>query len=165
MSAELEILIRGVLIGVGATAAMDLWGLFLKRVFSVPSLDYALVGRWIGHFRQGRFMHESIAKAAPVRGERLIGWGAHYAIGVLFAFLLLMLWGIDWAREPRLLPALIIGLLTVAAPFFIMQPGMGAGIAAARTPNPTSARLRSLATHAVFGIGLYGSAWLLKLLL
>jgi hypothetical protein len=60
-----------------------------------------------------------------------------------------------------LLPALIVGLITVAAPFLIMQPGMGAGIAA-KTPNPTAARLRSLATHAVFGIGLYGSAWLVR---
>jgi len=56
---------------------------------------------------------------------------------------MLMLQGLDWAREPRLLPALIVGLFTVVAPFFVMQPGMGAGIAAAKTPNPTAARLRS----------------------
>lgn len=36
-----------------------------------------------------------------------------------------------------------------------MQPGMGAGIAASRTPNPRAARLQSLVTHAVFGLGLY----------
>jgi hypothetical protein len=162
MSAEMEIAMRAVLIGAGATLVMDLWTLFLKRVFGVRPLDYAMVGRWIGHFRHGSFAHESIAKATPIQGETVIGWGAHYAIGIVFAFLLLMLWGLDWAREPRLLPALIVGLITVAAPFLVMQPGMGAGIAAAKTPNPTAARLRSLATHAVFGIGLYGSAWLVR---
>jgi hypothetical protein len=41
-----------------------------------------------------------------------------------------------------------------------MQPGMGAGIAASKTPNPNVARLRSIVTHTVYGIGLYGSALL-----
>ncbi|MNT97543.1 hypothetical protein D3C72_2398910 [compost metagenome] len=63
--------------------------------------------------------------------------------------------------RPTLAPALIVGLATVAAPFFLMQPGMGAGIAASKTPNPHIARLRSLLTHAVFGIGLYLSGLLL----
>jgi hypothetical protein len=48
-------------------------------------------------------------------------------------------------------------------PFFVMQPAMGAGIAASRTPTPWRNRLRSLATHAVFGCGLYLSAAALKL--
>lgn len=42
-----------------------------------------------------------------------------------------------------------------------MQPAMGAGIAAANTPTPWKNRLRSLANHAVFGLGLYLAAALL----
>ena len=42
-----------------------------------------------------------------------------------------------------------------------MQPGMGAGIAASRTPRPAAARLHSLVTHAIFGIGLYAAGRLL----
>jgi hypothetical protein len=42
-----------------------------------------------------------------------------------------------------------------------MQPGLGLGIAASRTPQPNVARLRSLATHAVFGLGLYAAAAIL----
>ena len=53
---------------------------------------------------------------------------------------------------------LIRSLVTVAAPLFLMQPGMGMGIAASKTPNPNAVRLRSLVTHAVFGAGLYLSA-------
>ena len=41
-----------------------------------------------------------------------------------------------------------------------MQPAMGAGIAASKTPRPRVARLRSLVTHTVYGVGLYVSAWL-----
>jgi Protein of unknown function (DUF2938) len=43
-------------------------------------------------------------------------------------------------------------------PFFIMQPGLGAGIAASRTPKPNASRLRSVVSHFVFGVGLYASA-------
>jgi hypothetical protein len=60
---------------------------------------------------------------------------------------------------------LIVGVLTVAFPFFLMQPGMGAGVAASKTPNPGRARLRSLVTHAVFGAGMYVAALATTLLL
>jgi hypothetical protein len=48
-----------------------------------------------------------------------MGWSAHYGIGVIFAALLLAIWGLDWARQPTLIPALIIGVATVVAPFFL----------------------------------------------
>jgi hypothetical protein len=39
-----------------------------------------------------------------------------------------------------------------------MQPAMGAGIAAAKSPNPTANRVRNLTTHAIYGLGLYVAA-------
>ena len=156
---------RTAAIGVGATALMDLWAVVLKRLFGVPSLDYGMVGRWIGHFPRGRFVQTNIAQASPVRGERIIGWGAHYVIGIILAALLVAIAGPEWTRDPTPLPALAVGVLTVAAPFFVMQPGMGVGIAASKSPNPTMARLRSLVAHLVFGIGLYAAALLSTLLI
>ncbi|MBA4612663.1 DUF2938 domain-containing protein [Stappia taiwanensis] len=154
-------MIGALAIGVGATAFMDLWALLQKRLFGIPALDYRLVGRWIGHFRQGRFSHDAIGKAAPVRREAFLGWTAHYAIGVLFAAVLLFVWEPGWASQPSLAPALIIGLASVLAPFLLMQPGLGAGIAASRTPKPWTARSRSLIAHLSFGIGLYLAGQLL----
>lgn len=166
MSEGVELVARAALIGIGATLVMDGWAAFQKHVLGMPTLDYAMLGRWFGHFLRGRFMHRSIAEASPVRGELMIGWSAHYVIGITYAILLLAIWGLDWARQPSLVPAVVVGVLTVAGPFFIMQPGMGAGIAASNTPNPNGARLRSLAAHTVYGLGLYGSAlvwaWLLR---
>ena len=164
MTDGVEFLTRGVLIGVGAAALIDAWALFARRAFNIKGLDYALLGRWIGHFPRGRFFHERIAAADPIRGERPLGWLAHYSIGIAFAFLLLAIWGLGWARSPTIWPALLIGLGTIVAPWFVLQPGMGAGIAASRTPNPRAARLRNLATHTVYGIGLYGSALALSIL-
>ena len=136
----------------------DLWAAFLKRFFGAPASNWGFVGRWFGHFPRGRFVHDSIAQAPAVRGELVIGWAAHYAIGIIFAALLVAICGLEWARHPTPLPALIFGLVTVAVPFFVMQPAIGAGIAASKTPKPAQARLRSIAGHAVFGIGLYASS-------
>lgn len=150
-----------VLIGVGATAVVDVWSM-AQRALGIATLDYAMVGRWSGYFLRGQFTHSSIAKAAPVPGERLLGWMIHYAVGIAFAGLLVSACRTAWLHDPTWLPALTVGLATVAIPFFVMQPAMGAGIAASRTPAPWMNRLRSLLTHIVFGSGLYLSAVLLN---
>ncbi len=154
-----------VLVGAGATVVADLWAIVRQRVFGIAPPNYGLVGRWFGHMPRGQFVHEAIAKAAPVRGERIIGWTAHYLIGIAFAALLLWIWGIAWLQQPTLAPALIVGVATVAAPLLVLQPGMGAGIAASRTPHPAAARFQSLLMHTVFGFGLYLAGWATKLLL
>ena len=147
-------------IGVGATAVMDVWAVALKRFWCIPSLNLAMVGRWLGHLPRGTVTHANIAQAAPVRDEAILGWTAHYVIGVLFAAVLLALAGQEWVRQPTFAPALLAGLVSVAAPFCILQPGMGAGLAASKTPHPTAARQRSLMAHTAFGIGLYLAALL-----
>ena len=143
-----------VLIGIGATALMDLWLWLLSRV-GVPITGFAMVGRWIGHFAHGEFAHAAIAKAAPIRFEAGLGWLTHYLIGIAYAVLLVALQGPAWLEEPTLPPALVFGVLTVAAPWFVMQPAMGAGVLALKTPTPLKNGLRNLANHAVFGLGLY----------
>ena len=62
-------------------------------------------------------------------------------------------------------PALYVGVLTVVAPLFILQPALvilqpalGAGIASSKTPRPVFNSLKSLVTHTVFGLGLYLAA-------
>jgi hypothetical protein len=157
-------LVYAVLIGAGATAVLDVWSAARTWLIGEPSPDYGLVGRWLVHLTRGRFRHDPISASPPVRGERPVGWIAHYLIGVMYAALLLAIWGLEWARQPTILPALIVGIGTVAAPFLVMQPGMGLGIAASRTPRPGAARLRSLITHAVFGAGLYAAGWAVSLL-
>jgi hypothetical protein len=164
METIMDYLVCALLIGTGATMVMDLWALVRKALLGIPALDYGLVGRWIGYLARGRFRHERIAASPEVRNERLIGWTAHYVIGIAFAATLLAIWGLQWARHPTIGPALIVGFGSVVAPFFLMQPGMGAGFAASRTPHPRAARFQSLVTHGIFGLGLYGAGWLTSLL-
>ncbi|HAT86415.1 MAG TPA: DUF2938 domain-containing protein, partial [Rhizobiales bacterium] len=69
--------------------------------------------------------------------------------------------GNGWLQSPILWPALGFGVATVIAPYFIMQPCLGAGIAASKTPAPNIARLKSLVAHSTFGIGLWLTALIL----
>lgn len=103
---------RALAIGIGATLLMDLWNLFLKRTFGIPSLNYCLLGRWLRHMPDGTFRHASISAAPRRTFECAVGW-------------------------------------------IILQPSLGLGIASSRAPKPAQARLKSLVTHTVFGIGLY----------
>lgn len=150
-------LMRIAAIGVGATVVLDVWLAVLNRL-GVRTLPMGLIGRWVAHASRGRFMQPSIAKAAPFAGEVTLGWFTHYVIGIAFAASLLGIEGMNWSRSPSLLPAVIVGMCTVAAPLFVMQPAMGAGVAASKTPTPVKICIRSLINHTVFGVGLYVSA-------
>jgi hypothetical protein len=166
MNSELSSLaISSVVIGIGATIVMDIWALLLQRVFTVKPLNYGLVGRWLIYILKGSFRHENIGAVKPVKTELIVGWTAHYLIGVVFATAMIISSGSGWLIEPSIIPAISFGLLTVVFPFFIMQPGMGLGIAASKTPQPNLARFRSLLTHFIFGFGLYFSAKLMSLFL
>lgn len=155
------ILLKTLAIGIGATFAIDIWVSFLK-LFKIKSLDYRYVGRWIGNFPKRKFFHNKIQDAPQIPQELILGWTVHYLIGVSFAFVLVAVYGIGWLDEPTILPAIIIGLITSIAPFFIMQPAFGFGVASSKLPHPNLLRLKSLGTHLVYGIGLYVSAILLN---
>jgi hypothetical protein len=155
VSIEATDILGAIVIGIGATLVMDLWNLLLKRSFSIPSLDYCLLGRWLGHMPEGTLRHANIDAAPQKPFECAVGRIAHYTIGVVLALVFVVLVSGDWLSRPTVLPAVLFGIGTVVFPFFVMQPSLGFGIAASRTPHPTQARLKSLATHAVFGVGLY----------
>jgi len=120
--------------------------------------DWAMVGRWVGHMPSGHFTHADIYRSAPVRGERALGWAVHYATGVIYGWLLVALWGVEWLREPTLFPPMLLLWLCLVAPYFVMMPGMGEGIAASRTKHPNIERVKSVVGHSVFGLGMYLTA-------
>jgi hypothetical protein len=151
----METILLTLILGIGATAVMDLLGLTRKLLFGINLPNYGLVGRWVAYMARGRFWHESISKSTAVRGEQFLGWACHYLTGMAFAALLVGIFGIDWIRQPTIGPALIVSLGALAAPLLLMQPAMGAGIASSKAVNPAAARRQSLLNHLFFGLGLY----------
>jgi hypothetical protein len=156
------ILLGAVLVGLGATLLIDLWALLLRRGFDIPSLDYCLLGRWLLHMPGGTFIHRSIAAAPSKPHECTAGWIAHYLIGTCLAIVFVLLAPGSWLERPTLWPALGFGVVTTLIPYLVLQPSFGLGVAASKTPRPNQARVKSLMTHTVFGIGLYVWALLLS---
>lgn len=129
---------RIVAIGLGATLLMDAWNLFLGRAFGVKSLDFCALGRMV-------------SRARPC----VVGWGGHYTIGMVLAAGFASI-APTWIDQPTLLPALAFGAVTVVFPIFLLQPALGI--------RSSSARVKSLGTHLVYGAGLFLGAELLRIL-
>lgn len=152
--------LHAIFVGVFATGFMDLIAFAQRRFLGIPFLNYAMVGRWIGYIPKGRIIHRPIGQSPFIAYEATLGWTAHYLVGVVFAAILLHLAGPEWTQAPGPVWPVLFGAATVAAPFLLLQPGMGAGLAARKTPRPWTARLRSLSAHVAFGFGLWLGAWL-----
>ena len=158
-----EYLLHVLFIGMSATIFIDFYAFILQRYFNIPSLNYQFIGRWLVGISHGQFVHHKIMQSPNVRFEKYIGWFSHYVIGIMFSALFIMIVSTNWLISPELFPALFFGTSTVIFPFFLMQPCLGFGIAASQTPFPRSARLKSISTHFMFGLGLYFSTILLHL--
>ncbi len=157
-----ELFWRGTLIGIGATVTMDLWAILLHLAFGQAKPNWAPAGRWFRHLANGRVFHEAIAAAEPYAHENALGWAGHYAVGILYGIVFALIVGIGWFSAPSFLPAWIFSILTIAAGWFLMQPGMGLGWAASKTPNPNKVRLLGLLAHTAFALGLYATALLMR---
>ena len=152
----------GVLLGLGATLLMDLWQQLLGRLPGQAPPNWRPVGRWFWHLKDGVVFHDAIGAAVPSPNDNAIGWAGHYAVGILYGVAVALLAGPGWLADPRFLPAWIFAIVTVAAGWFLLQPGMGLGWAASRTPNPAKVRAISLLNHTVFGLGLWLTGLLLR---
>lgn len=158
----MELLVKGAAIGFGATVLMDAWAVLLWKMSVQPRPNWAPVGRWFWHLKDGKVFHDDIGGAEPYANEQALGWIGHYAVGILYGVVLALIVGKGWFAAPTFLPAWIFGIVTVGAGWFLLQPGLGIGIAASRLPNANTVRMLNLVAHTVFALGLYGTALLLR---
>ena len=156
-----EIVWRAVPIGIGATVLMDIWAIILNKAIGQPLPNWGMVGRWVRHLPEKVF-HDDIGKAAPYAHEKALGWVFHYLVGILYGVILVLIAGAGWLAAPTFLPAFIFSIVTVGAGWFLLAPGMGAGWAASKTPNPTKVRALNLVAHTVFALGLFSTALLIR---
>ncbi|WP_439123300.1 DUF2938 domain-containing protein [Marivita sp.] len=153
-------LTTGVLMGIGGTLAMDIWALLLRQLVGMPLPNWGNVGRWSVQATKGQVFNDDISAVAPVTGETSIGWAVHYGVGIIYGVLFLVIFGPDWLVNAAFLPIWIFSILTIAAGWFLLQPGMGLGWAASKTDTPWRARIMGLIAHTVFALGMWGVALL-----
>ncbi|MDO6561966.1 DUF2938 family protein [Amphritea sp. 1_MG-2023] len=155
----MENVMKILILGVFATAMIDMWVICSHKALKLPKTNWAMVGRWLGHMPKGTLVHRSIASSAAVKYERFMGWAFHYIIGVVYAYIyvVFVIWGLG---ASTLLSAWLFGLITILAGWLILQPSLGLGICASKAPQPNIMRLQNLAIHTVFGVALYyGWLW------
>ncbi|NVO29287.1 DUF2938 domain-containing protein [Donghicola sp. C2-DW-16] len=147
--------IEGVVMGLTATIVMDIWALVLRQVAGMPLPNWAMVGRWTGHLPRGTVFHDDIAASDPVANELALGWATHYVVGILYGVFFAVVAGAAWLAEPTFFPVWVYAILTIGAGWFLLQPGLGLGVALSKTPNPMKGRIMGLIAHTWFGIGLW----------
>jgi hypothetical protein len=153
--------LTSLLIGSGATVLIDIWIYALNRIFGLPKTNWALAGRWFWRLPSGVVFHDDIAMVAPYQYERAVGWVCHYAIGVIYAGILISIVP-DWLPAPTLFPTWVFGMLTILPGWFLLQPGMGLGFAASKRANAWQIRCLNIMSHRVFALGLYGIAMMIR---
>lgn len=146
--------LQAIIMGVTATVAIDLWALVLKHGLKLPTTNWAMVGRWFAYLPRGVFVHHPISASAPIPNELAVGWIAHYVTGIAYAAIYLAL-VTGFSTTPTLATAIVFGVVTVTAAWFILQPGLGVGVFASRAPRPNVIRLINLSVHTLFGAALY----------
>jgi hypothetical protein len=151
----MEHALRILVMGLTATVAVDLWATFANKILGWPRTNWGMVGRWIGHMRDGQFTHASIGSSPPIVHESILGWAFHYAIGCLYAALYLTYATIVLDGQPTLVSAVLFGLVTILSPWLLMQPALGLGICASKAPRPALVRMQNLIIHTIFGLVLY----------
>lgn len=151
----MEQALRILAIGVTATVAIDLWATFANKVLGWPRTNWALVGRWIGHMREGQFTHVSIAASPAIVHESALGWAFHYVVGCIYAALYLVYVSTAQMGQPTLVSAVLFGWVTILSPWLLMQPALGLGICASKAPRSNLVRLQNLIIHTIFGLSLY----------
>jgi hypothetical protein len=146
---------RVLLLGVVATAVMDILSTLARKAHVVAPLPSTLLGRWVASMPRGHVRHVSIEQAVPVDHELVIALIAHYAVGVVFASLYLFA-----TSRLHMLPrsagaAVTFGLATCIFPWLLMFPAMGFGLFGVRGPPGTQLFLSSLVSHVAYGAGIW----------
>lgn len=130
------VLFEGFVMGLVATIVMDIWALALRRFAGMPLPNWAMLGRWTGHLPSGTVFHNDIAAAAPIRNELGLGWATHYVVGIIYGIFFAVIAGAGWLVEPTFLPVWMYALLTIAAGWFLLQPGYGPRGCAVQNRDP-----------------------------
>lgn len=154
----------GATVGFGATIFADFIAV-LRQGWTMTHGFYCLVGRWVGSLPSTGLIHNDIRASPPIAGERILGWGAHVILGVIYGIVFAVIFGPAVIEAPKFWLGLGFGLVTVMVPWLIFQPLFGWGFGMSKAPEPWKMRLKGVINHAVFGMGLWLSAELLNAVL
>lgn len=150
----MELLVAAVVAGVVGTLAMDSLNFLFARAGVLSRIDVGMIGRMAVGWMGGRFRYGHPSEIRPVTHELLLGYVAHYAIGVSLALPYVLGWDLLVGGPAPALWAVPYGLATTVAAYLFVLPSMGLGVFGRLSPNGARVPLSSLANHLFYGLGL-----------
>lgn len=91
--------IKVILIGIGGTFATDCWSLVLK-FFGINSRGLLIIGSWLSS--------KILDLEASLNQSWIIGWTSHYLLGIVLAFLFILIYKKRWFNNPKISSALLL---------------------------------------------------------
>ncbi|MGD8319552.1 MAG: DUF2938 family protein [Gemmatimonadota bacterium] len=150
----MDLVIAAVVAGVVGTAVMDLGNLLFARLGVISRVDLRILGRMARGWARGRFRYADPSEMEKIRHEAVYGAATHYCIGVGLAASYLLGWELLVGGRASPAFAVIYGIATTAASWFLVYPSMGFGVLGLRSPEGWKAALSSLSNHLFYGLGL-----------
>ena len=150
----MDLIVTGVLAGVLGTLVMDLLNHLFARTGMISKIEVGMIGRMVGGWVHGRFLYGHPDEMKQVEREVYHGYISHYAIGISLVLPYVFGWNLMFGGPASPEWALVYGVATTVASWFIVYPSMGFGAFGKRSPDGIKAALSSLANHFFYGIGL-----------
>ena len=146
--------LTGVAAGVFGTLAMDSLNHLFSRTGIILKIDIAMIGRMSAGWGKGRFRYSQPGEMEPVDNDLFYGLITHYAIGVTLALPYVLGWYLLVGGPTSPVWALVYGVATTVASWFLVYPSMGMGVFGRHSPEGIKAALSPLANHLFFGVGM-----------
>ena len=143
------------IVGIIATVTLDLWQQIFHLAFGVPTTNWGMIARWMGHMPEGQFTQRDIGKTSPVPYEGPLGWVIHYVVAVSLAVVYLLLMRFVFDAPPNFVSAMLYAVATVCITWFVIEPALGLGVMASKAPNRASVLTLDFTTHLSYGVGIY----------
>jgi hypothetical protein len=150
----MDLIIAAVMIGVVGTATMDLGNLLFARLGVISRVDLRMLGRMARGWARGRVRYGDPSEMGRTRNEAVYGFVTHYSIGVGLSILYLLGWELLVGGPASPTIAVLYGIATTVASWFLVYPSMGFGMLGLRSPEGWKAALSSLSNHLFYGLGL-----------
>lgn len=150
----MTLILTAVVAGVLGTLAMDLLNNLVARTGVFLKIDVGMIGRMTAGWTRGRFRYSHPGEMKQVPGEIPYGYATHYAIGVGLSVLYVLGWDVLIGGPASPAWAVVYGVATTGASYFLVYPSVGLGMFGRRSPEGIRAVLSPLANHFFYGVGL-----------
>ena len=150
----MDLVVVTIAAGVLGTLVMDVLNHLVSQTGLLLKIDVRMIGRMSAGWLRGRFLYENPGQIEPHEHELILGYAAHYAIGLVLATVFVIGWDQFISGPISPLLALFYGFATTVASEFFVYPSMGLGVCGRLSAEGIKAALSPLANHLFFGVGM-----------